>query len=131
MVEGPAVEMFLGHTRDQDFGPIVLIGFGGIHAEVLRDVVFAKPPFDAGEAHRLIDRLRLRRLLDGVRGAPAADIGAFAEAAARFSVLAAAMGPLLETIDVNPVLVLPRGCRAVDALVVPTAQPEPDRLGWN
>jgi len=118
MVAGPAVEMILGLTRDADFGPIVLIGFGGIHAEILKDVIFAKPPFDAAEARRLIDGLRLRRLLDGVRGAPVADIDAFAAAAAHFSVLAAALGPHLDSVDVNPVLVLPKGCVAVDALAI-------------
>ncbi len=125
MIQGPAVEMILGLTRDADFGPIVLIGFGGIHAEILKDVAVAKPPFDADTARRLIDRLRLRRLLDGARGAPAADVDAFAEAAARFSVLAATLGPRLEAFDVNPVLVLPRGCRAVDALAVARPAPQP------
>lgn len=122
MVEAPAVEMILGLTRDADFGPVVVIGFGGIHAEILKDVAFAKPPFDAAEARRLIDGLRLRRLLDGARGAPAADIDAFANTAARFSVLAATLGPRLESLDVNPVLVLPRGCVAVDALAVLASQ---------
>jgi len=118
MVEGPAVEMILGLTRDADFGPIVLVGFGGIHAEILKDIAFAKPPFDAAEARRLIEGLRLRRLLDGARGAPAADIDAFAQAAAHFSVLAATLGPQLDSFDVNPVLVLPSGCIAVDALAI-------------
>jgi acyl-CoA synthetase (NDP forming) len=119
MVEGTRVEMILGLVRDADFGPVVLIGSGGIHAEILRDVVHARPPFDAAEARRLIDRLRLRPLLDAVRGRPAVDIAAFCAAAARFSVLAASLGDRLENIDVNPVLVLPEGCVAVDALVVP------------
>jgi len=122
MVEGPGVEMILGLTRDADFGPIVVVGFGGIHAEILKDIAFAKPPFDAAEARRLIEGLRLRRLLDGARGAPAADIDAFAEAAARFSVLAATLGPHLDSFDVNPVLVLPSGCVAVDALAVPESR---------
>jgi acyl-CoA synthetase (NDP forming) len=118
MVRDRGVEMMLGLQRDPDFGPVVLVGFGGIHAEILRDAVFALPPFDAAEARRLIDRLRLRPLLDGARGAPAADIDALAAAAARFSALAAALGGLVEAIDVNPVLVLPHGAIAVDALVV-------------
>lgn len=127
MIEGPAVEMILGLTRNADFGPIVLIGFGGILAEILKDVAVAKPPFDTAHARRLIDTLRLRRLLDGVRGAPAADIDAFAAAAARFSVLAATLGPQLDAFDVNPVLVLPSGCRAVDALAVQRSTPHSDR----
>ncbi|TSD83606.1 acetate--CoA ligase family protein [Mycobacterium sp. KBS0706] len=118
MVRDKGVEMMLGLQRDPDFGPVVLVGFGGIHAEILKDVAFALPPFDAAEARRLVDRLRLRPLLDGVRGAPAADIEALAEAAARFSALAAALGDRVEAIDVNPVLVLPHGAVAVDARVV-------------
>src|SRR5262249_2145476 len=101
MVEGPAVEMILGMTRDADFGPLVLLGSAGIHAEAMRDVVYALPPFDPAEARRLIDRLRMRPLLDGLRGAPACDVEAFAQAAARFSVLAAALGERLDSIDVN------------------------------
>lgn len=118
MVRDRGVEMMLGLQRDPDFGPVVVLGFGGIHAEILRDVAFALPPFDAAEARRLIDRLRLRPLLDGARGAPAADIDAMAAAAARFSALAAALDDLVEAIDVNPVLALPHGAIAVDALVM-------------
>lgn len=117
MVEGPVVEMILGAARDADFGPLVVIGTGGIHAEAMRDVVCAKPPFDTAEAHRLIDRLKLRVLLDGVRGAPPSDIAALAENAARFSMLAAALGDSVDSIDVNPVQVRPQGCVAVDAVV--------------
>jgi acyl-CoA synthetase (NDP forming) len=119
MVTGPSVEMIFGMTRDPDFGPIVLAGFGGIHAEVLKDAAVAKPPFHAAEARRLIDGLRLRPLLDGVRGAPPSDIDALASALARFSTLAAAIGDRVEAIDVNPVLVRPDGVVAVDALIVP------------
>jgi acyl-CoA synthetase (NDP forming) len=119
MVTGPAVEMLFGMTRDPDFGPIVLVGFGGIHAEVLKDAAVVKPPFDATEARRLIDGLRLRPLLDGVRGAPPSDIDALAAALSRFSAMAAAIGDRVEAIDVNPVLVRPDGVVAVDALIVP------------
>jgi acyl-CoA synthetase (NDP forming) len=119
MIDGPTIEMILGVTRDPMLGPVVLLGFGGIHAEVLNDVVFLKPPFDAAEARRKLDQLRLRQLLDGVRGAPPGDIESLADAAARFSILAASLGDVVESIDVNPLLVLPDGCVAVDALVVP------------
>jgi hypothetical protein len=122
MAAGPAVEMIVGLVRDPDFGPTVLVGTGGIHAEILRDVVVARPPFDAAEARRLVDRLRLRALLDGVRGAPPADLDALAGAVARFSVMAAALGDAVETIDVNPLLAGPAGVVAVDALVVARAR---------
>ena len=123
MVRGPAVEMILGLVRDPAFGPIVVIGSGGIHAEVLEDVVFALPPFGAATARRLIDRLSLRPLLDGTRGAPPADIAALCQTAASFSALAACLGDRLESVDVNPVLVRPDGCVAVDANVKPAAGP--------
>jgi succinyl-CoA synthetase beta subunit len=119
MVTAPSVEMILGIVRDPDFGPTVLVGTGGIHAEILKDAVTARPPFDAAEARRLVDRLRLRRLLDGVRGAPAADIETLAETIARFSALAAALGDLVASMDVNPLLAGAGGALAVDALVVP------------
>ncbi len=123
MASGPAVEMILGLVRDPAFGPIVVIGSGGIHAEVLEDVVLALPPFGAETARRLVDRLRLRALLDGVRGAPPADLAAFCRAAANFSALAACLGDRLESVDVNPVLVRPEGCVAVDATVKPAVGP--------
>jgi hypothetical protein len=65
-----------------------------------------------------MDRLRFRGVLDGVRGAPAADIDGFCEMAARFSVMVDALGSALTEIDLNPVIVGPRKSIAVDALVV-------------
>ncbi|MDJ0748357.1 MAG: acetate--CoA ligase family protein [Woeseiaceae bacterium] len=114
----PGVEMFLGLKHDPQFGPVVLIGAGGVLAETINDVQFALPPFDAHHARRCVDRLKLRPLLDGVRGQPAVDVGAFCEAAARFSEMATALGELLAVVDVNPVVVHATGATAVDALVV-------------
>jgi hypothetical protein len=111
------VEMFLGAKRDPQFGPIVLIGSGGVFSETIDDMQFAMPPFDAAHARRCIDRLRLRPLLDGVRGKPAVDIDAFCEMAARFSEMASALGEVLAEVDVNPVIVHEHGAVAVDALV--------------
>ena len=86
MVED-GIEMLLGCKQDPQFGPVVLIGFGGIYAETLKDVVFALPPFSAQHARRCVDRLRLRPLLDGLRGKPSFDIDAFCNTAARFSAM--------------------------------------------
>ena len=118
MVNQPGVEMVLGMVRDEQFGPLVMLGFGGVNVESLRDVACALPPFDRQEARRLIDSLRLRSLLDGLRDRPPLDIDAFCAAAERFSVMAATLREVLEEIDVNPVIVHPEGCVAVDALVV-------------
>jgi acyl-CoA synthetase (NDP forming) len=124
MVREDGVEMILGMTSDDQFGPIVLLGIGGVQAELLGDVVTALPPFDAGTAERLIDRLRMRRLLDRVRGRPAVDVPAFCRAAAAFSAMVPAIADLVREIDINPVKVFEKGCLALDALIVP-ARPAP------
>ncbi len=115
----PGVELALGAVRDPQFGPLVLVAAGGVLVEVLHDRRLALPPLDEPRARALIDRLQVRPLLDGVRGAPAADVDALAHAVSRLSVLAADLGDLLEALDVNPVIVSPQGCVAVDALVIP------------
>jgi hypothetical protein len=115
---GEGVEMMLGMRMDPQFGPVVLIGFGGIHAETLGDVVYALPPFTAEHARRCVDRLQLRPMLDGQRGRPAADVDAFCEAAAHFSVMVEAMRDTLKEVDVNPIIVHESGCTIVDALIV-------------
>lgn len=115
---GKGVEMLLGARRDPQFGPVVLLGFGGVHAEVLEDVAFLLPPFDKAEAWRRMDRLKLRPLLDGARGQPACDVAAFAGQAALFSAVVHALRDDVEEIDMNPVIVSASGCVAVDALIV-------------
>ncbi|MGB5331941.1 MAG: acetate--CoA ligase family protein [Woeseiaceae bacterium] len=121
------VDMFLGLKRDRQFGPIVILGFGGVLAETINDVQFALPPFDAAHARRCIDRMQLRPLLDGIRGNPAVDIAGFCETASRFSVLAHALGDVLSELDVNPVIVNESGAIAVDALAVGRDRREADR----
>ncbi len=115
---GAGVELAFGLVDDPQFGPLVMIGAGGTLIEVLRDRVPALAPFDAAEALRLIDRLSIRPVLDGVRGAPAVDLDALADALARFSVLATEIGGAIAEMDVNPVIAGPQRCVAVDALVV-------------
>ena len=118
MVE-PGVEMALGVVRDPQFGPLVMVAAGGVLIESLRDRRLALPLVDEARARRIIDRLRARPLLDGVRGALAADVTALARALARLSLLARDLGDLIGALDVNPIIVHPHGCVAVDALVEP------------
>jgi acyl-CoA synthetase (NDP forming) len=120
----PGIDMILGARQDPQFGPVVMIGFGGTLAEVVKDVSFLMPPFDADCARRHVDRLRLRPLLDGVRGAPPADTERFCEMAARFSVMVHALKDELRELDVNPVIVGRSHCIAVDALVVGSLEGE-------
>jgi acyl-CoA synthetase (NDP forming) len=114
----PGVEVALGIVRDPTFGPLVLVAAGGVLVEVIHDRKLALPPIDEDAARRLIDGLAMRPLLDGVRGAPPADVGALAHTVSRLSVLAVELGDQIAELDINPVIVTPQGCVAVDVLVV-------------
>jgi acyl-CoA synthetase (NDP forming) len=113
----PGIEMALGVIVDPTFGPLVLVGAGGVLVEILHDRALALPPLDANAARRIVDRLAVRPILDGVRGAEPADVEALADAIVRLSVLASDLGDVLAAVDVNPVIVGSKGCVAVDALV--------------
>ncbi len=118
MIASAGVEMLLGMVHDEQFGPVVSLGIGGVHVEALADVVYALPPFDAAEAHRLMNRLRLRALLTSPRHKRPLAIDEFCATAARFSELVAALGDRVGEMDLNPVIVHAGGCVIVDALVV-------------
>jgi acyl-CoA synthetase (NDP forming) len=122
MIAAQGVEMLLGMIHDDQFGPVVLLGFGGLHVEALAVVVHALPPFDAAEAGRLIDRLALAPLLKSRRNRRALAVDEFCRIAARFSALTAGLGDLLDEVDLNPVIVHADGCVIVDALVVTKAR---------
>jgi succinyl-CoA synthetase beta subunit len=114
-----AVEMAIGVLRDLVFGPVAMVGLGGVFIEVLQDAAFRRCPFDAAEADRLVRSLRGFALLDGARGRPKADVAALARALAALSAFAVAAGPRLRSAEVNPLLVLPegQGCLAADAAI--------------
>jgi hypothetical protein len=114
------VETIVGIMRDPDFGPMLMVGLGGIHVEVLKDVAFAPVPLGPDEALELIGRLKGAALLDGVRGAKPADKDALAQLAALLSRFAADHGDAIAEIDLNPVIVHPagEGLTVVDALIV-------------
>ena len=111
------VELIVGAQRDPRFGAVVLIGLGGIYAEILDDVAVALAPIDEPTAERLIRSLRAARLLDGARGRDPLDIAAAARAVAAVSRAAAACPRILE-LDVNPLLVTQHGALGLDARVV-------------
>jgi hypothetical protein len=119
MVEARGVEMLLGMVNDPQFGPVVLIGAGGVHVEALADAVHALPPFDAAEAARLVAKLRIAPLLSSRRHPRPLAVDEFCRVAERFSALVAEIGDELSEIDLNPVIVHADGCAIVDALVVP------------
>ncbi len=113
------VECILGIHRDPVFGPIAMFGLGGIFVEVMQDEVFRRCPFGADVAEAMIRSIKGAPLLLGARGRPKADVKALAETLARLSAFAAAAGPRLASIDLNPVIALPegQGAFAVDAVV--------------
>lgn len=117
---GKGVEMVVGVTRDELFGPTVTVGLGGVLVEVLNDTAVRVPPFGEREARSMLDELRGRALLDGVRGAPPADVDALVEVVLRVQRMALELDGDLAELDINPLMVLPRGQGAValDALAV-------------
>ncbi len=114
---GAGTELLLGCRRDPVAGPLALAGAGGVLAEVLWDIRVALAPVDRAGARELLRGLRAAALLDGVRGRPALDADAAAEALAVLSRFSAAH-PELAAVEINPLLVLPRGALALDARIV-------------
>jgi acyl-CoA synthetase (NDP forming) len=112
------VEMVVGVSQDPLFGPVVMVGVGGVFVEVLGDVTFRVPPFDRSEAHRMIRELRGFALLEGVRGAKPADLEALVDVIMNVQRLALDLVDDVSELDVNPLVVKPRGAVALDALVV-------------
>lgn len=116
------VELALGGLADPQFGMLLVLCAGGTLIELLEDRAFALAPIGEDVAGRKLDGLKLRRLLDGVRGQPAAHLPSIVTAIARFSALLADLDGLIAEIDVNPLIAGPKGCIAVDALIVPRRQ---------
>ncbi|MEV0598410.1 acetate--CoA ligase family protein [Streptomyces sp. NPDC050315] len=119
-------ELIVGTKNDPVFGPVVVVGLGGVLVEALADSRVAVAPLDTDTARRLLLSLRGSRLLGAVRGKPPRDIDAAAEAIARLSWLAADLSEDLAELDVNPLLLGPEGhgAVAVDALAVLTTPTE-------
>jgi acyl-CoA synthetase (NDP forming) len=114
---GEGVELLVGARWDRRFGPVVLVGLGGLFTEILSDVAVALAPVDTAEAERLLLSLRAAPLLRGARGRRPLDVAAAAAAVARLSQVAASH-PEIAEIEVNPLLVLPDGALGLDARVV-------------
>ncbi|MGW2991273.1 acetate--CoA ligase family protein [Streptomyces sp. NPDC001193] len=114
------VEMVVGVTQDELFGPTVTVGLGGVLVEVLHDAAVRVPPFGEDQARAMLTELRGHALLEGVRGAPPADVDALVEVVLRVQRMALELGGVLSELDINPLMVLPRGQGAValDALAI-------------
>jgi len=120
MVSG-GTELILGINNDPLFGPAVMVGFGGIFAEVMKDVSFRLAPITRSEAQAMLRELRSFPILDGARGRPKADVEAVVDTLMRVSAMAVDLAGVLQEFDINPLFVLKQGegVRAGDALAKP------------
>ncbi|WP_062473415.1 acetate--CoA ligase family protein [Variovorax boronicumulans] len=120
MVQG-GVELILGTKKDPMFGPMVMVGLGGIFAEIFKDVALQPAPVDEAQATAMLQSLKAFPLLDGARGRPKADVPAAAKAIVALSRFAVRHADSVSEIDINPLVVLDqgRGAHALDALLVP------------
>jgi acetyl coenzyme A synthetase (ADP forming)-like protein len=114
---GGGRELIVGVVRDPSVGPLVMFGLGGVLVEALGDVVFRLAPIHRQDATDMIRGIRGVRLLDAIRGAPAADLGALEEVLLRVAQLATDF-PAIRELDLNPLLAFGDGAVAVDARVV-------------
>jgi acetyltransferase len=114
------VEIIVGTMTDASFGPMIMVGLGGITTELFRDVIYRPAPVSAAEATAMLAELKAAPLLNGFRGAAKADVAALSELIAQVSALAADSRDEIAEIELNPVLVHPvgQGVTIVDALVV-------------
>jgi acetyltransferase len=115
------VEIIVGTMQDATFGPMIMVGLGGITTELFKDVIYRPAPVSATEATTMLGELKAAPLLNGFRGAAKADVPALAQLISQISALAAGFREQIAEIEINPVLVHPegKGVTVVDALVVP------------
>ena len=118
MVSG--LELILGARVDPLYGPIVMIGMGGVTAEVIKDTALSLLPIDETQARAMLDRLRGKALLGPFRGRPARDVDAVVKALVGLSEVFLAQGGAVSDIEINPLIVLAEGdgARAVDLRVI-------------
>ena len=115
------VEIAFGMVRDAQFGPVIMASAGGTLVEVLDDRVHALAPFGRPEARRLLEGLKIWKLLCGLRGRAPADVDRLAMLLSRFSVICHALGEVVAEMDVNPVIASASAVLAVDAALVPVS----------
>lgn len=111
------VELLVGVVRDAHWGLLIAVGLGGIWAEVLDDASVRRLPVDRAEAARMLGELRGRPLLNGHRGAPAADLDAVGAVICQVGALATALGEELESLEINPLYVRGAAVEALDVTV--------------
>jgi acetyltransferase len=126
MVQERGIEVIAGSKVDTQFGPVILFGAGGVLVEVFQDSALALPPLNRTLARRLMERTKIFKALQGVRGRPPADLAALEALLVRFSRLLTDFLEIQE-VDMNPILATPGGALALDARIVlaPAEAPRP------
>jgi acyl-CoA synthetase (NDP forming) len=119
------LELILGAFRDPQWGPMIVIGLGGVFVEALRDTALRLQPIAPSDVIEMLGSLRAAKLLGGYRGAPAADLSRIGEVAANFAAAALSLGPSLAALEINPLRVSGSEIEALDGLAVWSA-PQPD-----
>jgi acyl-CoA synthetase (NDP forming) len=123
----PGLEVLVGMNRDPQFGPLVTFALGGIYVEILKDATFRIAPFSRDEATKMLEEIRARALLDGVRGKPPVDKKAVVDALLRIGQLVQDFPEIVE-LDINPLIVYEeeQGAIAIDMrLVLSSKSSEP------
>jgi acetyltransferase len=115
------LELVLGLNRDPEMGLVVMAGSGGVLLELTKDVAFAAPPITRDKARAMIERTHAARLIRGYRSSPVLDADAVVGALVALGRIAEDLSDVVQSIDINPFVVLPRGGFALDALFVPRA----------
>jgi acyl-CoA synthetase (NDP forming) len=119
------LELVLGLNRDPEMGLVIMAGSGGVLLELSKDVAFAVPPLTREKARAMIERTHAARLMRGYRSSPVLDADAMVDALIALGRIADDLGDVVQSIDINPFVVLPRGGFALDALFVPLVSPPP------
>ena len=119
MIDDGIAEILVGVTVDEQFGQVLLVGSGGVQAEIWKDTVTLLPPWSRESIAAALRRLKVSVLLDGYRGKPAGDVEALIDAILAIGRYATANRDTLAELDVNPIIVRPRGAGAiaVDVLI--------------
>ncbi len=118
---GGGTEMILGMSHDDQLGPLIMLGLGGVFVEVMKDVSLRFPPLKASDVKEMLGELKGSMLLKGYRGSAPGDVAALIKAVVKFSEFVARTEGQFFAIDVNPLIVLPKGkgVRIADALIIP------------
>lgn len=122
------VELIVGLQNDPQFGPVIMVGMGGVMTEVIKDVAFRMLPITAGDVRSMISELKASKLLKGFRGAPKVDMAMLTKAILAIGRLGVENATHFESIDFNPIIVRPKSYSVVDAKIILRREPKPDAI---